>query len=384
MRILIGLIFIFSFYHAFAQKDCVQILSEAQNEFNAGHFYGLSSLLKDCLESNGFTDEQKVTAYRLLAQAYLVTDDPIAAEDSYLKLLKANPEYISDESTDPVDIFFLSKKFTATPKFTPTLVRVGGNISFARLIQRINTNSLLSTKYKQTLRAGFQIGSGVDWNINDNLAIGAGVNFSFKSFKNTASGIFEDPLGNGQPDDKVVIEKQSWLDLPLYVRYAYSKGKIRPFGYAGFSFNLLLSDKAQIEYVNKSPDQEGGSFIENRTQGPDLNLLFKRNVLNRSLVLGAGFRYKVGKDFIVVDTRYMGGLSNVTNKERNFYSTENSDTFTMDGAAAKYSFVSDYFRVDNLSLSIGYVKPLYNPRKIKKARTNSAMKKILNSRQNEK
>jgi hypothetical protein len=388
MRLIIGFVCIISVHASFAQKDCVQILSEAQSEFNAGHFYGLSSLLKECLETNGFTSEQKVTAYRLLAQAYLVTDDPIGAENSYLRLLQADPEYISDENIDPVDIFYLSKKFTATPKFTPTLIRAGANGSFARLIHRGNTNSLPGTKYKQSIQAGFQVGSGIDWNLNDNLSIAGELNFSFKSFKNVASGIFDD--SNGGVDEQSVIEKQLWIDLPLYLKYAYSKGIFRPFGYVGFSFNLLLSDKAQIDYLNRSPGvsrpgESNPSAVVNPTQGPDVDLLFKRNVLNRSLVLGGGVRYKFGKDFIVLDVRYMGGLSNITNEERNFYENKNAADFTMNQEIAKYSFVGDYFRVDNLSFSIGYVKPLYNPRKIKRARTNSAMKKISHAKkENEK
>jgi hypothetical protein len=388
MRYIVALICILSFQISFAQKDCVQVLSEAQTEFNAGHFYGLSSLLKECLETNGFTREQKVTAYRLLAQAYLVTDDPLGAESSYLRLLQADPEYISEENTDPVDIFYLSKKFTATPKFTPTLFRAGVNVSFARLIHRVNTNSLPGTKYKQNVKAGFQVGSGVDWNINDNISIAGELNFSYKSFMNVASGIFDD--SNGGSDEQSVTEKQSWFDLPIYAKYTRSKGTVRPFGYIGFSFNLLLSDKAQIDYLNRTPGislpgEAKASAVVNPTQGPDVNLLFKRNALNRSLVLGGGIRYKFGKDFLVLDLRYMGGLTNVTNKNRIFYENKNTNDFTMNEEVAKYSFVSDYFRVDNLSFSIGYVKPLYNPRKIKRARTNSAMKKKSNAKkENEK
>jgi hypothetical protein len=72
----------------------------------------------------------------------------------------------------------------------------------------------------------------------------------------------------------------------------------------------------------------------------------------------------------------MGGLSNITNEKRNYYEVKNDNDFMINPAVAKYSFVSDYFRVDNLSLSIGYVKPLYKPSKIKRARTNLARKKI--------
>jgi hypothetical protein len=372
MKVAIGLIFIFSFQLVTAQKlDCLQALSQAENEFNAGHFYGLSSILQECLESNGFTDEQKVRAYSLLAQAYLLSDDPIAAEDSYLRLLKADPEYIADEIKDPVDIYYLSKKFTATPRFTPTLFRAGTNVSFMRIIQRVNTNSTPdSTDYKHTLKLGFQIGTGIDWNINDNFSVGAELNFAQRSFETTANKIFGD-------DEQFITERQYWFDIPLYVKYAYHLGKIRPFGYVGFSANLLLADQAKLEYVNRTPAIESGeSQTENRTLGADVNLKYKRNFINQSIVFGGGVRYKIGKDFIVVDLRYISGLTNVTNTKRNFYDTKSTGDYTMANTIGKYSVVGDYFRIDNLSLSVGFVKPLYDPRKIKKARTKSAMKQI--------
>jgi len=347
---------------AWSQKAaCVESLSLAQDEFNAGHFFGLSSILQGCLESNGFTNEQKVQAYRLLAQAYLLTDDPMAAEDSYLRLLNADPEYVADEIKDPVDIYYLSKKFTATPRFTPTIIRAGANLSIARIIHHENTNSLVDTKYRQIVKTGFQIGTAMDYNIDDHIAISGELNFALRSFKATERGIFT-------RDEKSMTERQYWFDVPLYVKYAKHTGQIRPFGYAGYAFNFLLTSQAQLETINN----EGSS--QNPTQGANENLLYKRNRFNGSIILGGGIRYKVGKNFIVIDVRYMAGLSNLTNIKNNFY--ESGSSYTMTNTIGRYQFIGDYFRLDNLSLSVGYVKPLYDPRKIKKARTKSAMKKI--------
>ena len=68
--------------------ECDQTLSHAEAEFSAGHFYSIPSILQKCLEQ-GLSQEQSVRAYLLLCQAYLIIDDPLAAEDNYLKLLKA-------------------------------------------------------------------------------------------------------------------------------------------------------------------------------------------------------------------------------------------------------------------------------------------------------
>jgi Outer membrane protein beta-barrel domain len=340
--------------------ECEQTLARATDEFSAGHFYGLPSILKSCLEGN-FTNEQRVRAYLLLTQAYLIIDDPIAAEDSYLKLLRANPEYIATPEKDPIDVVYLSQKFTTTPIFTPHL-RIGANTSFARTIYDINLesdNTLVDTKQARAL--GLQFGGGIDWNINDNISLCADVLFSSKSFKTNKSSI-------AIHDSQSALEKQRWIDIPVYLKYGDSQGKVRPYGYVGYATNLLLKSTASLNYTNL--DSKDNSVI---TDPADEKITYKRNRLNRSLVLGGGVRYKIGKDFIFADVRYMAGLSNLTNVETNYYS---DGSFDLTKDATQTRWVGDYFRLDNLAISVGFVKPLYDPRKIKRARTHGLFRKI--------
>src|SRR6266699_3655126 len=84
-------------------SGCEQTLNRASAEFEAGRFFDLPSILKGCLEK-GFSKEQKIRAYLLLTQAYLVLDNPAAAENSYLQLLKADPEFVANPSRDPIDV----------------------------------------------------------------------------------------------------------------------------------------------------------------------------------------------------------------------------------------------------------------------------------------
>jgi hypothetical protein len=44
--------------------------------------------------------------------------------------------------------------------------------------------------------------------------------------------------------------------------------------------------------------------------------------------------------------------------------------------AFRWGLVDNFFRMDNLSISAGYVYPLYKPRKLKKARTKSVFRSI--------
>jgi len=354
---------------AFAQKnssgdiDCEEILIQADDEFNAGRFYGLPALLKPCLDKGNFSSEQRVRAYLLLTQAYLILDDPIAADDSYLRLLSADPEYVANPSRDPIDVYYLSKKFTSTPIFTPHL-RIGLNTSLARPIHETNLIGMPVDR-KSILKIGMQVGGGIDLNINNHWSICVEGNYSYKAIKRETNGFF--PSVDLSVDNQVIIEKQNWFDIPMYVKYADDSGSIRPFGYVGYAVNLLLSSRGP-DWLFKNNSSDGSSKDAN---GAAENLTSKRNLLNRSIVIGGGVKKKIGKDFVYVDLRYMAGLSNLT-KERNSYYDKDGD---FDIAVPKYAYASDLFRLDNLSISFGYIHPIYNPRKKSKARLSNLFKK---------
>jgi hypothetical protein len=377
-KILAGFFLFFCCSSAVAQSnECELTLSQATDEFNAGHFYEIPALLKPCLDRSDFTNEQRVRAYLLLSQVYLIVDDPIAAEDSYLKLLRADPEYIATKEKDPIDVVYLSSKFTTRPIFTPHL-RLGANASFARKIIDIST-SPYPFKNKNTIRPGFQFGAGLDWNLTDNISFCADVIAAYKSFK-TATPVF-----NGAGDVTSSKEKQIWLDVPLYFKFTDSKGQIRPYGYVGYAANFLFGSTGTLELNNKSTTGTGAQETQSTvdSQGPDVKFKFNRNMFNRSFVIGGGVRYKIGKDYLFADLRYMGGMSNVTGTK--IYSPANQDSgdpITSTNLTT-YSSVSSYFRVDNVSLSFGYVRPIYNPRKIKRARTKGVMRKIEKEKSNE-
>jgi len=351
-------------------EDCEQTLSRAESEFNAGHFYSIPALLQKCLAA-GLSREQSIRAYVLLCQVYLINDDPIAADDSYLKLLKADPEYETDEKRDPIDIVYLSKKFTATPIFTPHF-RLGINSSIYRQIYSVTTEPY-PVSSQNIIRVNVQLGAGVDWNINDNLSFCGELDFASRAFRRKVTQIAGE-------NEQNLLSTQLWMDVPFYLKYAASTGRIRPFGYAGIAFNFLVSSKNTITYTDIKP--VGSQLV---AEGPSEDVIFQRNRFNRSWVIGGGIKYKIGKDFLYADLRYMGGLSNIVNETKLYYQNPvanqnpnpiGNPNYYISPDVTKYVYVSDLFRLDNISLSFGYIHPIYNPRKVKKARTKSLSRKI--------
>ena len=173
----------------------------------------------------------------------------------------------------------------------------------------------------------------------------------------------------------MLIEKSNWIDLPIYLKYSYDSGRFRPFGYVGFAFNALLSSNSSYEYNDISKSGTEGQ-ITRIAQGPDISLNNSRNFLNYSALLGGGLKYKFGKDFIYAEVRYMIGLNNLVSPSTNFYNSDGTLATTI----TQYQYVSDFYRLDNLSLSFGYVKPLYNPRKIKKVNTKGFFRNLIKPR----
>jgi hypothetical protein len=341
--------------------SCQATLSAAENDFVAGKFYGIPSLLQGCIDRNAFSKEEQFRVYMLLTQAYLLSDDPASAEDSYLLLLQADPEFVADAAADPIDVVYLSKKFTTTPIFTPHF-KIGPNLTGQKIIHH-NGVSGTNVVRDYTPQVGVTMGAGIEWNINDNFGLGGEALFSYKTFRSSIDKIYgRDYLAS--------TERQLWFDVPLYLRYGHHLGKIRPYGYAGYAANFLVFDRLQLDFTNYTQ----GTAEETEVQGANLGVMYKRYIVSGSLVFGGGVKYKWGKNFLLFDLRYMAGLNNIVNTQTNHY--DSKETFALDPGLPRYSNIGDTYRVNNLSMTIGFVRPLYDPRRLTKVKTKGVSKEI--------
>lgn len=348
--------------YSHGQNECELTLTRATEEFNAGHLYGIPGMLSDCLAKNQ-KDDWRQRAYLLLTETYLLLEDPIGAENSYLEVLRANPEYVTDPQRDPIDLVYLSKKFTATPIFA-FYALAGLNTSPMRVIHDVRIGGEPQTTQSYKLQLGWQIGGGVDYNYTDNISFSAGFNYVFTGFQHVTTDLFG-------PNKDIVefLDRQTWASIPIMVKYSDDQGKIRPYVFGGYSLNLLLRDRGILNVMNRDSGNEDGteqlSSAENET--PNLNLSDHRERLNGSFVLGGGVKYKYKLNYLFVDVRYSFGIKNMTNINNRF------DNYS---EGLPYPYVDDDFRMDNLAISVGYVHPFYKPRKLKKAKTKSVFRFI--------
>jgi hypothetical protein len=359
------------------ETDCEEAITRATEEFNAGHLYNISGILSECLKS--FTREQKQRAYLLLAQTYLLLDDPIGAEKSYLEILRANPEFVADEKIHPIDVVYLSKRYTATPKFS-LFVGGGSNVSPVRVIYDLNIMDPQKKKY--SFRPGYHFGIGGEYSFDDHIRLRLELNYLHTAYKAQA-------IDYSGRDTKELIDRQTWLNLPAYVCYADKIGPYRPYVYAGYSLSSLFGDNASIsmtKVTTETDPQDPASKEQRETFGvesPDFNFKKRRTELNQSLIFGGGVKYKMGLDFLFVDVRYSAGLKLIGKPEYSFgdYSHDQvSDQWVSSfSPGSEYAHRDDYLRLDNLALTIGYVHPLYKPRELKRARTKGVLRKMQRS-----
>jgi tetratricopeptide (TPR) repeat protein len=330
---------------AAAQDACELSLTRAQEEFDAGRFVSVPGILNECLQHNQ-NREWEQRANLLLAETYLLLQDNEKAEECYLKVLKANPEYVTDEKRDPIDLVYLSKKFTSDPIFSIGGM-VGMNASFVRPINDAVIAPQYDREESYSSRLGGQVSVYGDYHYSPKISATLEVNYSFCSFSHRTEGMFH--AGNYSLE---FTEKQSWIGVPLLVKYSDHKGSLRPYCYGGLGFNFLIADKASL-------------VLNGNNESPEINYKGVRNSFARTLIVGAGAKYKWKLKYLFGEVRYSAGLSNMTNSAGRYPDINTT-----------WPYADDDFRLDNLTISIGYVHPLYNPRKLKKARTKSVLRKI--------
>jgi hypothetical protein len=338
---------------AMAQTACELTLTKAQEEFDAGRFHGVPGLLKDCLGKHQ-NREWEQRAYLLLAETYLLLEDPAKADESYLKVLQANPEFLTDETRDPIDLVYLSKKFTATPLISVS-GKFGLNTAFMRVIHDVTMPSAFTEEIEQKydLNIGWQATLGIDYNYTSRIAFGAEAMMAFTSFTYNSKGVFEE--GNYSLE---FTDKQTWIAVPLVAKYTHGDKPLRPFASFGYSPSFLVRDRADI-------------VIDGDRESEVYDYKYKRNSFNHSVFASIGLKYKWGLRYIFGELRYSAGLKNLTNPATRY------DHY--DGINQQWPYVDDDFRMDNLYLSIGYVHPFYKARKLKKAKTKSVLRKTKRS-----
>jgi len=332
----------FSVYGMSDTLTCTQKLNKAKKVYDAGRITEVESFIMDCL-NNGFNKEEKMQALRLLILSSLFQDDHNKAEKNLLLLFKEDPEYTLNPAIDPAEFYELYNSYRTLP-----LINIGliGGINMTNISEKktYSTGSTLDKKPEYKSRFGYQGGIVADILLYKKFQVNTGAIWNLKNFTYTNTFLYNDAT------TLTSEENQMWLDVPLALKYNIGKGKFKAYLAAGGTFSLLLSSNSKLSREN---NDESNAAKEG-------NISFKkiRNPYTTSALVGLGVRYKVGYGYIFLDGRYNFGLMNVANT-KNRYFTDNGDNLYY------YGYVSSDFNVNNMAISVGYMKSFYKPKKIR-------------------
>ncbi|MDA9564118.1 outer membrane beta-barrel protein, partial [Flavobacteriales bacterium] len=157
-------------------------------------------------------------------------------------------------------------------------------------------------------------------------------------------------------------ETHNWIRLPIGLTY---KIPVSQKLYAHFSAG------ASIGYLFSSNSTFSRSYISKANlasvSGPQEDRKIQRNTFNYWTYGGIGISYQVPLGNIFLDVRYNLGLRNMTNEINRYVNPT---------ILYKYLYVDDNFKLDDMAITVGFSRYLYNPKKKeKKKKTTSASKR---------
>ncbi len=319
-----------------AEQDCSVILKQAESTYDAGKIENVPSLLEKCIEK-GFSKEEKLRAYKLIISSYLFDDKQEKANEFMLKLLKLDPEYELNKTTETTEFIQLFETYRTEPVYS---IGFFGGLNLTNYIVNelygIHNISNINSDFN-TFGFGFQVGA----NINRYLAKGLEISIQPMLSRNTYS--YSDSIFDFTYVD--IYEQQTRIDLPISLIYEFGDKNIRPYARIGISTNYILS--VPIEATRVYTDNAHPNI-----SGTDINIIDFRRKLNFSSIAGLGVKYKIPRGFLIFDTRYNYGILNQVNTNQRYTNPE---------LIYKYYYVDNNFKLNNLMFSIGYVYSIYKP-----------------------
>ncbi len=375
MRKILFLLFFCTLSLGVFAQNCTQKLVQAERDYEAGRLAGIPNALAACLANkDGFSKEEQIRAYRLLTLVHIFTDNEPAAEEALVKLLKADPEHLLDESTDPAELFYMYDQFQVNPIFRLGL-RVGVNQSLPSVMETFTTsNTNFDAKFyngnedgsaftnlgSTVLALGFWGELTIEKHLGKGFEAVGGFQGRLSSYNvdNFYSNELEGTLSEDLNEELIstLTNQQFYGRVPLYIRYTYNYRRrtgVKPYAILGVSGDYLLSA------VYSDATRGGGTpFTLNATAGEDdLKQFDQVNDFNVSAFVGLGIKIPARTHFLTFEFRYDNSFLNYINADNRYA----NQVVSFDLA-----HVEDNLTLNFVSFSVGYIHSIYNPKKKEK------------------
>ena len=321
-----------------AQNTCGDQLKVAQRRFDDGLLDDIPQLLSNCMK-DGFTDEEKTNAYKLLIQTYLFNENYEKADEVMMQFLKKFPSY-SIAANDPKEFINLYGTYRTKPIFKVEM-KLGFSFGMPTPVQYYGTGDIVTNKPTYKAKLGFT----AEFNYMNKLYkdFEYCIGFAYTSMKLSYSN---------HPYDYSTVTgtyTNSYVGLPIAVKYNYNLKGINLFAKAGFEpVYILTSSIALVRKDNINTRTEPFSGIE------DLMSLHRKIDIRPLVAIGASI--KVGRGWLNLSAGFKFSAMIQTNSKK-IYS--NSLLFY------KYFFAEDDLLLNQSTLSASFTLPIYKPKKIR-------------------
>ncbi|MBL7856179.1 MAG: PorT family protein [Cyclobacteriaceae bacterium] len=327
-------------HHLQAQSTCAQTLRTARSTYDQGRLHELPVLLQACLV-NGFSDQEKVEAYKLLALAYIYLEEPTKADEAMLNLLQTDSYFEINNTTDPAEFISLYKTFRTWPIYRVG-AKIGVNASLPNTISRVNAVDGSQAEYSPNIN--FQSGVAFEIPLGKKIILNPELYFQLRSFLYTNNVALQNDVENTTEGR----EKGTWISVPVSVQYLLNEKRFHPYVALGVSADYLMN--AEIT-LNRT--RENATSVQQQT----FTLSPQRNAFNLGLVASAGSKVKVGGGYITGELRFLYGLTAV-NDESTAFTIDNNVLFD-------YGYADNYFKLNSISITFGYVYNVFSPKKLR-------------------
>ncbi|MGK7389459.1 MAG: outer membrane beta-barrel protein [Candidatus Cyclobacteriaceae bacterium M2_1C_046] len=322
---------------------CTQNLRQARSLYEEGKLNEIPSTLSACLKS-GFTPEEKVEAYRLIAITDLYLDNPAKADEAMLNLLHTNPEYVVNENIDPAEYINLYRSFRTKWLFRWG-IKGGGNYSIPHVMESFSPTN--PGEYSGQL--SYQIGALMEFDeLIPHVIIQPEVLFTSKSYGYSSIPDSYEPKNSGElpgPGNRNLEAALNLGYLELFITGKYQIWKDK-------KYYALLSPGVGYLVTAEIPSLE----LDN-AESPSIDLLedapgFLHRV-NPQLFIGAGTEFKFGRFYALADIRYGYSFSNLIN-----------DPFAASQLQYTYGLGASNHKLNSVIFSISFIRATYKPKKL--------------------
>lgn len=327
---------LFTVHHsALAQQEtCATNLKRAEKLFDEGKLDEMHSALADCMHS-GFNKEQTIRAYELIIQAYLADENSAEAERRMVKLLKKDPTFSVEKKVLSAEFINLFEQLQAAPIFSIGIV-AGPSIARFMVSEQYGVHDLEQYKGKYTSKTGFSAGLLTQFYISHKLLFDAEFSFVQNKYQYSLEGAIPQ-VNTGY------IETQNRIDVPLSLKYQYSRGSTSPFIQLGIAPGYVAQNTLTAERTYTDS-------LRLPVTGAAIDIKEKRNNLSLQAFAGIGCSYRIKRNSIFASVRYSAGMLPYVASSAH----RGNDAFTY-----RYFIIDDEFKMHNIACIVGYSFSFY-------------------------